>query len=162
MVSRRNGLSLIEQAGTIIIDAVLPEGLVDQMNSRCSKHLRIRPGDMISAVNGVGNIDSIIALCQRPGTFTFEVIRGPYEICPTAEPDFNDDFGAESHNSRMKLESEVEQNRDNEQLHQSLESLQEQTSQLLEDRRRLRECTGQQDLQKLLAERLAMGKRNFS
>ena len=90
-------------------------------------HLRIRPGDVISAVNGIRDLVSIIALCQLPGTFTFEVNRGPFEARPIVQPDFSDQLGAETHNFQLKVESEVEQQRDREQLQQSWQVHRQQT-----------------------------------
>ena len=117
-------------------------------------------GDIISTVNGAGELASIFSQCQSPGKFTFEVIRGPYEIHPRLQPDPSDEMEAVRPSLQFEVETERERN-SNEALQQSMQTHQELASQLVKDRRRLNECTGIQDLQELLAERLASSKRHL-
>ena len=149
------GLSLVEQRGTVVVEAVLAESCIDQMNAHCSLNMHIQPGDIISTVNGAGELAAIVSQCQSLGNFTFEVIHGPYEIHPTMQPDSGDEMEAVRPNLKVEVETEVERN-NNEARQQSMQARQEQASQLVNDRRRLVECTGPQDLQKVLAERIAL------
>ena len=103
---------------------------------------------------------SIVSQCQSPGKFTFEVIRGPYEIHPRLQPDPSDEMEAVRPSLEFEDVTERERN-SNEALQQSMQTHQELASQLVKDRRRLNECTGKQDLQELLAERLASSKRHL-
>ena len=156
------GLALVEHDGTIIVESVRPGCAIDQTNSRSSRDQQILPGDAISGVNGVRDITSVISVCQGVGAFTFDIIRGSHGLGRFLQPSFDEFSAAEGDSSSSGVQAEPDQQTNAERLQQLSRLQEEQSSQRLEDRRRLSECTGQQDLQKLFAERLAKSKRNLS
>ena len=93
---------------------MLSESSVDQWNSICSRsEAAIRAGDVLSAVNGICEIESIIKQCQRFGVLMLEIVRRPFKIrrlegfAPKDGPNHGGS-SAENPTSPIQIEAEME------------------------------------------------------
>ena len=152
------GLSLVEQDDAVIVERIY-SGLVQQWNVSCNRNAAIQVGDVLSAVNGFCGIDSIMTQCQGLGPVVLDVIRGPVKVRQLASAADVAQPSSEASELVRAADFDLEQLAA-EQQRQLERQLRE--AQQLEDKKRLNECGGQQDLQKLLADRLAMSRRSQS
>ena len=79
------GLSVNQTADgeALHISSVLPDGLVDSWNAKCSKESQIHNGDRIVRVNACSNFEDMMGEITKIGDKILEVVRGPF---PTPQP----------------------------------------------------------------------------
>ena len=151
------GITLEEHDGAIIVRSIFPDGSIARTNSGDNHLATIKQGDILAALNGATDIESIMSQIFASTFLQLDLIRGPFVLRHPSVPsvqarscssDIQEDVSCvEGDGARVG----------NVLCNAQLESLREQDN---ADRRQISAGIGQQELSQLIADRLARSRRD--
>ena len=134
--------------------------MVKQWNQNNRRSVALRVGDKILTASSFSGVHSILVQLRAPGPLVLHVVRGPFEVCEASIPDDFTQSGLQAMEQSATAACSQAPSPTAEHRHDMQQNLQERRQ--LQNQRELDDCNGQNDLQNLLARRLATSMLNRS